>query len=133
MLFPRLFANSYPSQAHSSPHIHRQSSNHLESFEAYPLSDLSPKSRDKARGEAHAFETLWTPEGRGSNFAVASSSGRKRSAQLTPGVITVDRVFTVQEEVTPCHSPTGELDRKLHLIADIGSEDWTLDDVCLKD
>jgi hypothetical protein len=84
-------------------------------------------------GEADTFEALWTPEGTGSNYASASSSGRKQGELLTPGVITVHKEFTVQEEITPCQSPISELDRQLHFMADMRSEDWTLDEICLKE
>lgn len=132
-IFPRLFARSYPSGNSLPRHIHREESGYSESFEAYPLSNLSGKARDKKVDEGGTFETLWAPESRGLNFAGASSSGRKRGARLAPGVITVDKEVTVQKEIMPCHSPTSELDGKLHLIMNLGSEDWTLNDVSLKD
>lgn len=132
ILFPRLFTSSYPPELRSAPRVRRQESGYPNSFNAYPLKDLSGKARDRAGGDSDTFNSLWTPEGRGSNFASASSSGRKRGACLAPGVITVDTEFTVKEEITPCHSPISELDRKLHLITDMVSEDWTLDDVCLE-
>lgn len=83
--------------------------------------------------EPDTFEALWTPGGTRSNVASASSSGRKRGARLAPGVITVDTEFTVQEEITPCHSPISEYGGRMHFMTGVGSEDWTLDDVCLKD
>jgi len=136
-LFPHLFPSSYPSE-HRVPtlRVRRQESDHHESrrsFQAYPLADLSGNVHNTPLGEADTFEALWTPEGTGSNYASASSGGRKQGELLTPGVITVHKEFTVQEEITPCQSPNSELDRQLHFMADVGSEDWTLDEICLKD
>jgi hypothetical protein len=87
--------------------------------------------QNKPSGETDTFEALWTPEGTGSNYASAMSSGRKQGETLSPGVITVHKEFTVQEEITPYQSPVSELDRQLHLM-DIGRGDWTLDEVCTK-
>lgn len=136
MLFPRLFASSYPSDYPAAPHVRRQESGHPESqrsFQAYPLAGLSGHVHNTPSGEADTFEALWTPEGTGSNYTSASFSGRKHGEMLTPGAITVHKEFTVQEEITPCQSPVSELDRSLHFITDVGSEDWTMDKVCLKD
>ncbi|KAF3043475.1 hypothetical protein E8E12_009259 [Didymella heteroderae] len=135
-LFPRLFAHSYPSDIHTTPQMRRQESGRLESqqsYQAYPLRELSSHVQNTPSGEADTFEALWTPEGTGSNYASASSDGRKRGDLLTPGVITMHKEFTVQEEITPCQSPASELDRRLHFMTDVGSEDWTLEEVCLKD
>jgi hypothetical protein len=137
MLFPRLFTSYYHSE-HLTPTlcVRRQESGHPESlrnFQAYPLADLSGDMHNAPLGEADTFEALWTPEGTGSNYASASSGGRKEGELLTPGVITVHKEFTVQEEITPCQSPVSELNRQLHFIGDVGGEDWTLDDICLKD
>ena len=132
-IFPRLFARSYHSGKFLPPHTRQEESGYPESFEAYPLSNLSGKAHDKKVDEGGAFETLWAPEGRGLSFAGASSSGRKRGASFAPGVITVDKEVMVQREVTPCRSPTSELGGKLHFITNLDSEDWTPDDLCLKD
>lgn len=136
-LFPRLFARSYPSE-HCTPtsRVLWQDSSHPESqrsFQAYPLADLSGRVQSTPLGEADTFEALWTPEGTGSNHASASSGGRRQGELLTPGIITVRKEFTVQEEITPCHSPISELDRQLHFMADTDRKDWTLDEVCLED
>lgn len=136
-LFPRLIATSYPSELCASTlRVREQESDHpesLRSFQVYPLADLSGHSHNTPLGEADTFETLWTPQGTGSNYAGASSDGRKQGTLLTPGVITVHKEFTVQEEITPCQSPISELDGQLHFMADVVSRDWTLDEVNLKD
>ncbi|KAF3032891.1 hypothetical protein E8E11_002417 [Didymella keratinophila] len=137
MLFPELFASAYPS-GHRAPtsRVHRQESDHSESrrsFQAYPLADLSGHVHNTPLGEADTFEALWTPEGTGSNYASASSGGRRQGELLTPGVITVHKEFTVKERITPCQSPVSDLERQLHFMADVRSEDWILDDICLKD
>lgn len=135
VLFPRLFPSSYPSNNHLSPPICRQESRHPESqrsFQEYPLADLSGDTQSTPY-KADTFESLWTPEGTGSNYASASSSGRKHGERLTPGVIAVHTEFTVQEEITPCQSPVSELDRQLHFMTGVESEDWTMDEVFLKD
>lgn len=135
-LFPRLFASAYPSEHRTStPRLRRHDSGHPESqrsLQAYPLEGVSGHIYNTPSGEADTFEALWTPEGTGSNYASASSDGRKRGELLTPGVITVHKEFTVEEEITPCQSPVSEPDRQLHFIADVRCEDWTLDEVCLK-
>lgn len=130
--FPRVFARAYPPQHGSPSQIRRQPSGYPESFDAYPLSDLTSKARDSEMGETNTFEAMWTPDGTGSNFAVASSSGRKRGMRLAPGVITVDTEFTVQEEITPCNSPASEFGGRMHYFSAVGSEEWTLDEVCRK-
>ena len=137
MLFPSLFAGSYPSEQRTpTPRVCRQESDHAEprrSFQAYPLAELPGHMDNTPSGEADTFKALWTPAGTGSNYASASSGGREQGELLTPGVITVHKEFTVQEEITPCQSPISGLERQLHFMADMRSEDWTLDEVCLKD
>lgn len=135
-LLPRLFVRSYPSDPYPSSSVRRQESSQPDSqrsFQAYPLTDLPGRMRTTPLAEVDAFEALWTPEGTGSNYASASSDGRKRGELLTPGVITVQKEFTISEEVTPCQSPASEFDRQLHFLGDLGSEDWTLEEVCIKD
>ncbi|KAF1930936.1 uncharacterized protein M421DRAFT_362575 [Didymella exigua CBS 183.55] len=135
MLFPNVFATSYPSEHRTiPPRVHGRESNHRasqRSIHTYSLEDLSGDLHNTPSGEADTFEALWTPEGTVSNYASASSSGRKRGELLTAGVITVHTEFTVQEEITPCQSPISGFDRKPHF-KDFGSEDWKLDEVCLE-
>lgn len=137
MFFPRLFAGAYPSGHRSTtPHLRHQYSAQHESqgsFQAYPLADVSRYMHNTPSGEVDTFAALWTPEGNGSNHASASSDGRKRGELLTPGVITVHTEFTVEEEITPCQSPVTKLDGQLHFITDVRCEEWTLDEICLKD
>jgi hypothetical protein len=122
VIFPRL-----------PPRFRRQTSGYPESFGVYALSDVSDKPRDKPIREENTFEAHWTTGGTGSNFTNAVSSGRKRDARFSPGVITVNREFTVEEETTPCHSPVSECDVRLHFITDAGVGNWAMDDVCLKE
>lgn len=133
LIFPRIFAKSYPSDDQPPPRTSRQPSNYPQSFEAYPLSDLSARPRDKLAGAADTFEALWISDGTGMNIASASSDGRKWGARSVPGAITVDREFTIQEEVTPCHSPMSEFGGNLYSITDLNSVDWELDDVSLEE
>ncbi|KZM18462.1 hypothetical protein ST47_g10383 [Ascochyta rabiei] len=125
LLFPRFFAGFYPSKDGSPPRTHRQGSGYPSASEAYPLSDLSTKPGEQRKNQPDKFEALWTPEGRGSNFASASSSGRTRGERLAPGVITVDMEFTVDEEISPCNSPMIEYSGKMGFLMDRLSEDWT--------
>lgn len=129
LVCPRLFAHSYSSQDSSPPQMRRQTSDYFENYAAYPLSDLSGRPQDAKLGVTDTFAALWTPEGTGSSFAIASSSKRDPGVRLVPGVITVNKEFTVKEEVTPYHSPISEFSGKLHFISHVGS----MEDVCLQD
>lgn len=92
---------------------------------SFPLTKLPHPSQPTT----DMFESLWTPEGSGSNFATASSDRKKRAKLSPPGVITVDTEFVVREEVTPLASPISELDHRLQS-PEGGIGTW--DEVCLK-
>ncbi|KAF3000230.1 hypothetical protein E8E13_007476 [Curvularia kusanoi] len=93
---------------------------------SFPLTILPHSSQPTTE----TFESLWTPEGSGSNFAMASSDRKKRAKLSPPGVITVDTEFLVREEITPLASPVSELNRRLQS-PEGGMGVW--DEVCLKE